>query len=227
VGADPGTLRIAFSTTAITGGAAHADCVAATQDAAKLCADLGHEVVEASPKVSAELYTLALASIWTTGAAWAIDRWARMLGREIAAEKFETSTWLLYEIGRQQTASQYLLAVEAAQIVARDMSKFLVNYDVWLTPTLDKPPVPIGHFSPTPEEPMQGWFRSGDFSSFTTICNLTGQPAMSVPLAWNAEGLPVGVQFVGRFGDEATLIRLAAQLEQARPWAQRRPPAPG
>jgi amidase len=126
-------------------------------------------------------------------------------------------------MGRQHSASAYLGALEAVQIIARDIAKFLTRYDVLLTPTLNEPPAQLGYFAPVPENPMQGWFRSGDFSAFTTICNLTGQPAMSVPLFWNTDGLPIGTQFIGRFGDEATLFRLAAQLEKARPWAGRRP----
>jgi amidase len=126
-------------------------------------------------------------------------------------------------MGKQQSASAYLLALEVVQIIARDIAKFLTKYDVWLTPTINEPPVQLGYFAPVPDNPMQGWFRSGDFSAFTTICNLTGQPAMSVPLFWNTEGLPIGTHFIGRFGDEATLFRLAAQLEEVRPWAGRRP----
>ncbi|TET15137.1 MAG: amidase, partial [Dehalococcoidia bacterium] len=127
-------------------------------------------------------------------------------------------------LGLQYSASAYLGAVEAAQLIARDVSRFLVSYDVWLTPTLSEPPVPLGTFDYNPDNPWQGLLREGEFVPFTTICNLTGQPAMSVPLFWNADGLPVGTQFIGRFGDEATLFRLAAQLEAARPWADRRPP---
>ena len=139
-------------------------------------------------------------------------------------DQFEPTTWLLYEMGRQHSASDYLGAIEAVQSMARDIGRFLVSYDVWLTPTLSEPPVPLGTFDYTPENPWQGQIREGNFTPFTLICNLTGQPAMSVPLFWNAEGLPVGTQFIGRFGDEATLFRLAAQLEAARPWAGRRPP---
>lgn len=224
VGADPSRLRIALSTIAITGGYVHADCISAVHDAAKLCTDLGHEVEEVSLPISAELYILALASIWTSGCAYSIDHWARKLGRQPTPDKIETATWTLYEMGRQQTASQYLLAIEAAQLISRDMSEFLLSYDILMTPTLNEPPVPIGYFAPAPDDPMQGWLRSGDFSAFTTICNLTGQPAMSVPLTCNVDGLPIGTQFIGRFGDEATLFRLAAQLEEVRPWTGYRPP---
>jgi len=100
----------------------------------------------------------------------------------------------------------------------------MLDYDVWLTPTLGEPPLPLGSFDSPPEHPMAGMARAVQFVPFTPVCNMTGQPAMSVPLYWNDQGLPIGTHFVGRFGDEATLFRLAAQLEAARPWAQRRPP---
>lgn len=98
------------------------------------------------------------------------------------------------------------------------------SYNVMLTPTLAEPPLPLGSFDSTREDPMAGLRRAGQFAPFTPICNATGQPAMSVPLYWNADGLPIGAHFIGRFGDEATLFRLASQLEAARPWANRRPP---
>jgi amidase len=98
------------------------------------------------------------------------------------------------------------------------------RYDVWLTPTIAEPPVPLGTFDSPPENPLQGILRMAAHIPFTPICNFTGQPAMSVPLYWNSDGLPVGTHFMGRFGDEATLFRLAAQLEQARPWADKHPP---
>jgi len=103
------------------------------------------------------------------------------------------------------------------------VARFFVDYDVWLTPTLGEPPVPLGTFDSPPDNPMHGIFRAATFVPFTPICNVTGQPAMSVPLFWNSENLPIGTQCVGRFGDEATLFRLAGELERARPWAGRRP----
>jgi amidase len=127
-------------------------------------------------------------------------------------------------MGRQQSASAYLVAVAVLQGVSRDIGHFFVNHDVWLTPTLAEPPVPLGTFDSPPENPLQGLARAAEFIPFTPICNVTGQPAMSLPLFWNADGLPVGTHFIGRFGDEATLFRLAAQLEAARPWASRHPP---
>jgi len=224
VGAAPGRLRIAYTTTAATGAPVHADCVSTVRQAVSLCADLGHEVVEAAPVVPGELVTQAFITLWSAMCAWSIDGLTLLTGRTPAPDQFETLTWALYEMGRQQSASAYLLAVTALQRVARDIARFFVDYDVWLTPTLPEPPVPLGSFDSTPENPLQGLFRAAAFVPFTPICNFTGQPAMSVPLFWNADGLPVGTQFIGRFGDEATLFRLAAQLEEARPWADRRPP---
>ena len=126
-------------------------------------------------------------------------------------------------MGRKVHAPDYLLALQLLQGLGRVMASFLVDHHVWLTPTLGEPPVPLGTFDSPPDNPLQGFFRTWEFVPFTPVCNCTGQPAMSVPLFWNAEGLPVGTHFVGRFGDEATLFRLAAQIEEARPWADRRP----
>jgi amidase len=127
-------------------------------------------------------------------------------------------------MGRQQTGSSYLLALQWLQKTSRDVAGFMEDYDVWLTPTLGEPPLKLGSFDATPENPMAGMRKAAEFVPFTPICNITGQPAMSVPLFRSDEGLPIGTHFVGRFGDEATLFRLAAQLEAARPWGNRRPP---
>lgn len=224
VGADPGRLLIAFTTSATTGVPVHADCVSAVRDAAELCAALGHDVVEGAPTVDARLLTRGFITLWSSGCAWAIDDWARRTGRTPTPEQFEPLTWALYERGLQNSAPTYLLAVQDLQRLARDIARFFARYDVWLTPTLAEPPVPLGSFDSPPEDPFRGLRRSGAFAPFTAIANVTGQPAMSVPLFWNPEGLPIGIHLIGRFGDEATLFRLAAQLEAARPWADRRPP---
>ena len=224
VGANPGRLRIAFTAQAPTGTPVHPDCVAAVKDAARLCADLGHEVVEAAPRIDGQTYTQNFIRVWIAGVAWTIDHWARRTGGTPRAELFETSTWALYEQGRAISAADYLLALEDAQRLARDLARFQADYDLWLTPTLGEPPLPLGTLDPAPDNPLAGFFRAATFVPFTPLINFTGQPAISVPLFWNDDGLPVGSHFVARFGDEATLFRLAAQLEQARPWADRRPP---
>jgi amidase len=224
VGAPPGKLRIAFSSQAYTGVPVHPDCVAAVEDAARLCAELGHEVTEAAPQLHAEMLSKAFFTIWAAGCAWTIDSYSFAVGRKPADEEIEPLTRVMIEFGRKRTAPEYLMAVQTLQIFARRIAQFMQNYDLILTPVLAEPPVPLGTFAPKPEDAMAGMKRSGLFAPFTAIQNMTGQPAMSVPLFWNDAGLPIGVQFAARYGDEATLFRLAAQLEAARPWADKHPP---
>ena len=223
VGADPGKLRIAFTTVAPSGASLHPDCVTAVNEAVTLCSNLGHEVAEASPAVDGEKLVPMFMTLWSAGCAWTIDSMALYTKREVSPEKFEPATWALYQMGRQQTGASYLLALQWLQRTSRDVARFMEDYDVWLTPTLGEPPLPLGSFDATPDDPMAGMRKAAQFVPFTPICNATGQPAMSVPLFWNDQGLPIGTHFVGRFGDEATLFRLAAQLEAARPWGNRRP----
>ncbi len=224
VGADPGKLRIAFSAATITGTPVAADCVAALHDAAKLCADLGHEVEEAAPAVNGALLTHAFNVIWAVGAALQVDAAALFAGRPATEDQFETLTWGLAQRGRTHDGPALLLALSVFQIIARGLAGFFQTYDIVLTPTLGEPPVPLGTFVSPPDDPLHGYDRAAEFVPYTPVYNVGGQPAMSVPLYWNAQGLPIGAHFVARFGDEATLFRLAGQLEQARPWAQRRPP---
>jgi amidase len=217
-------LRIAFTTAAATGAPVHPDCVKAVEDAARLCSDLGHDVVEAAPALNGEMITPMFMKLWSAGLAWTINGLAYVTGQTPAPEKFEPMTWALYQMGLKQSAADYLLAVQWLQLLSRDVARFMADYDAWLTPTLGEPPVPLGSFDSPDDNPLAGMARAGKFVPFTPLANLTGQPAMSVPLYWNEEGLPVGTHFFGRFGDEATLFRLASELEQARPWAARRPP---
>ena len=227
VGADPGRLRIAFSTTTATGAPVHPDCVAMVQDVAALCADLGHTVEEAglpSAEGTNAILTNAFMVLWLGGCAANVNGIALMTGRPPSAADYEPLTWALYERGKVYSASDYLIALRLLQQLARGLAHFFETYDLLLTPVLAEPPVPLGTFDAPPDDPMKAWARVAAFAPFTPIFNATGQPAMSVPLYWNREGLPIGAHFVARFGDEATLFRLAAQLEAARPWAGRRPP---
>jgi amidase len=224
VGAASGRLRIAFTTKARQGVDVHADCVRAVNEAALLCTELGHHVEESALDYDADSLARCFYRVWLGGSAWTADSWERETGRKITPDQVEPLTWALIEKGRQTNAGTYLLAIEDLQKLARDIARLFTRWDVWLTPTLAEPPVALGTFDSRPDDPMYGFFRSGKFMPFTAMCNVTGQPAMSVPLYWNSENLPVGTQFIGRFGDEATLFRLAAQLEEARPWANRRPP---
>jgi amidase len=223
VGADTGKLRIAFTTAAPTGVPIHPDCVRAVQETATLCSELGHEVVEAAPRIDGRRFAASFMTVWSAGGAQAVENAAILTGRNASADQFEDLTWALAEQGRGVSASAYLLAVNALQKIARQVARFFVDYDVWLTPTLAEPPPLLGSFDPQPGNPLYPLQRAAAFVPFTPICNVTGQPAMSVPLFWNKNGLPVGSHFVARFGDEATLFRLAAQLEAAQPWARRQP----
>jgi amidase len=224
VGSEGPRLRIAFTTRAATGAPVHPDCVKAVEDAARLCSELGHDLIEAAPALNGEMITPMFMTLWSAGLAWTINGMAYVTRQTPAPEKFEPMTWALYQMGLKQSAADYLLAVQWLQSLSRDVARFMSVYDVWLTPTLGEPPVALGSFDSPEDNPLAGMARAGKFVPFTPLANMTGQPAMSVPLYWNEEGLPVGTHFFGRFGDEGTLFRLASELEQARPWAGRRPP---
>lgn len=223
VGKDPGRFRIAFTTKAATEVKVHDDCQKAVMEAVSLCQSLGHEMEEAAPSINAPLLTQAFMTLWSGGCAWSIDSLSLVLGQKPAPEFFEPLTWALYEMGKKQTASSYLLSLTLLQRISREVAKFFAEYDLWLTPTLAMPPVELGFFDSPAEDPLYGLRRAEEFVPFTPLANATGQPAMSVPLYWNENGLPVGVHFVAPFGDEATLFRLASQLEAACPWFNRRP----
>ena len=223
-GTNPGRLRIAFSTQTPLGTVLHPDSLASVRDAANLCAELGHEVVEASPTFDAEAMWHSFTTILSAGFAWAVKDWERRLGREATPELLEPFVWAFTGRGREVSATDYLLALQDLQRISRDVARFFDDYDVWLAPSLGEPPVPLGTFAYSGGDPFEVRRRMTAFTPFTFVSNVTGQPAMSVPLYWNDDGLPMGSHFAGRFGDEATLFRLAAQLEEARPWAARRPP---
>jgi amidase len=157
------------------------------------------------------------------GCASIVEGAAFLTHQKPTPDRFEELTWELAQQGRALSGPAYLGTVSVLQRIARQVARFFGSYDIWLTPTLAEPPLPLGSFDALPGNPLYGFQRALAFVPFTPVCNVTGQPAMSAPLFWNAEGLPVGTHFVGRFGDDATLFRLAAQLEAARPWAARYP----
>jgi amidase len=221
---DPGRLRIAFTTAAPTGVEVHPDCVEAVAEAAALCTHLGHDVQEASPELDGKLFSRSYFTVFIVGIASEIDFLASRTGRAPTSDQFEPMTWALYQKGKEHSGVSYVTALETLHRIARGVAGFFRQYDLLLTPTLAEPPVPLGTFDSPPEDPMAGMKRVARFMAFTQLCNVTGQPAMSVPLHWNADGLPVGVHFMARFGEESTLLRLAAQLEAERPWMVRRPP---
>ncbi len=225
VGAAPGRLEIAFTTRAWSGHPVHPECVAAVSQAAKLCESLGHSVEEASPFIDEELHNKARRVIIGANTRMTLEARGKALGREPKPDDVETFTWAAAESGRELTASDYAGAIRALHQVGRVVGRFFTRYDLLLTPTMCEPPYKLGVLSMTGNNDPQAYLQAllGTIA-FTSLFNTSGNPAMSIPLHWSAQGLPIGVQFAAAFGDEATLFRLAAQLEAAQPWADRRPP---
>ncbi|HSZ37649.1 MAG TPA: amidase family protein [Acidimicrobiales bacterium] len=228
VASAPPRLRVAVMTAAPTGGRVDRACVAAVGEAANLCESLGHRVEGATLDVDGTAFTTHFINQWACGNAWAIADWESRLGRAVAERDVEPLSWALIELGRSINGPQYLRSIQELQKISRQIAEYFEHIDVLLTPTLGEPPAPLGTFDSPPGEPLAGLFRAADYVPFTPPFNVTGQPAISLPLHWDdadlPSALPIGVQFVGRFGDEETLLSLAGQLEQAAPWAGRRPP---
>ena len=225
VGAAPGRLRIALSTTVPAGVTVDPDCLAAVHDQARLCAELGHVVEEAEPPIDHEALWEAFAVIIASNVANTVNFREAALGRRARPDEMEQATWAFCEMGRSKVSgADYARAILIIHSLGRRLGNFLERYDVMLTPTLGKPPVRLGEIDMMDMDQERYRDRLRAYIPFTPVENAAGLPAISLPLAWNAEGLPIGIHFVGRFGDEATLLRLAAQLEQARPWESRRPP---
>ena len=222
VGVDPGKLRIAL---VLDSPAAPFDpeCRKAAAEAAKLCESLGHRVEETKLPLELAALNQTRAILVRVSVARVLEDRAMALGRRLAESDLEPVTWAIYQMGIRPSAVEYSRAIAAGQLSGLAMARFHQRYDVILGPTLAKPPVPLGILSLSRKD-VQGFFSDmSAFHNWAGLFNVTGQPSMSVPLYWTAEGLPIGMMFSARFGDEATLFRLAAQLEKARPWAKRRP----
>jgi amidase len=220
----PPPLRVAVLSASPVGSEVHADCVAAVQAAAARCEALGHRVEESTLTVDGDAFVTHFVNQWACANAWALADWEKRLGRAATEADLEPLSWGLVELGRSVNGGQYLVSVQELQSISRQVADYFEGIDVLLTPTLAEPPAPLGTFDSPPGEPLAGLFRAATYTPFTPPFNVTGQPGISLPLHWNEDGLPIGVQFVGRFGDEETLLALAGQLEQATPWAERRPP---
>jgi amidase len=217
----PKKLRIAFAGKKLDGSAFHPDCLAAVKHAAKICRDLGHEVEEGSPDLDQALLIPAFMALWGAGLANGIDTIAMLTQRKPTADDFEGTTWGLYEQGKRVSASEFIGAKAQLQMAGRVAARFHEKYDMWISPTLGAPPVKLGFFDMDERDVSKSFGAQIDYVPFTAMQNATGQPAINLPLYWNKENLPIGVQFVGRFGDEEGLLRLAASIEKAAPWAHR------
>ncbi|MDH6264798.1 amidase [Rhizobium sp. SG_E_25_P2] len=244
VGAAAGRLKIAVSARPLMGKAVDAEVIAGFDETVQLLADLGHDVVEATPPIDRERFSIDFVTILAAELRADLEETAEAAGAPLRYQDFDPQSFGLGLFGSALSASDYARASRRLSLAARQVAGFFEGYDLLLTPTLAKPPIPIGSLLPTEAEKRLirlvsaikgGWLlkkmglvkqlaeTTFDFMPWTAVFNVTGQPAMSVPLCWSAGGLPIGMQFVGRFGDEATLFRLAGQLEQARPWAGRKP----
>ncbi|MBM4439047.1 MAG: amidase [Candidatus Rokubacteria bacterium] len=223
VGRDPGRLRIALTTTSFNGAPVAPVCAEAAQAAAKLCAALGHSVEEARPEIDADALGAAVRIVIAANVRATLEARAAVAGRPLTAADVERNTWAFASVGTSTLAWEYAKSINVIHATGRRVARFFAGYDVLLSPTMCQPPQPLGvMYADYTDEGAYVRAVLGCIG-FTSLFNSAGNPAMSVPLAMSRDGLPIGVQFAGRFGDEATLFRLGAQLEAAQPWAGRRP----
>ncbi|MBM4269494.1 MAG: amidase [Deltaproteobacteria bacterium] len=226
VGRPPGKLRIGFRVR-LPGreDEAHPDCVAAVDATARLLESLGHHVEASSPQALDDPAGLGAGGVLSlVSVARELDRWRDRTGKEIGQADLETTTWAAAEIGRGVSGADFMRASDQANRLSRGLASWWADgFDVLLTPTLGDPPAPLGWLA-AGDEPFVSLDRWGRFLPFTMPFNLSGQPAISLPLCWSDSGLPIGVQLVAAYAREDILLRLAAQLEEARPWRDRRPP---
>jgi amidase len=224
--ADPGRLKIGLQISAPGGQfQPHRDCVDAVEATAKLLESLGHYVESSYPDaIDDPDYTQSFIQRWTAGIAWSLDHWSRKTGRRVDAGSVEGATWALAEMGRSIGGPEYLAALEYQQRTARRAAEWWSGgFDLLLSPTMGEPPTLLGVFADCPDNPAAPLFRSIPTAGFTAFWNATGQPAISLPLSLNKDGLPIGIQLVAAYGREDLLIRVAAQLERTQPWADRWP----
>ncbi|MGE0154347.1 MAG: amidase [Reyranellaceae bacterium] len=219
--ADPAPLTIAFSDATPEGSAVAPECRAAMADAARLLESLGHRLVPAAPKVDWAALDHAFFVVMAVQTQRVMQM--RAAGRPFDADDFEPVTWAMAEAGRGFSGVDYLTAIQTFHRIGRETAPFFQRHDLLLTPTLAQLPPALGVLS-TETDDLGGYLkRTFEFAPYTRLFNVTGQPAMSLPLHWTPAGLPVGVQIAGAYGGEALLFRLAFQLERARPWAGRDP----
>jgi len=243
VGRDPGTLRVALSSISLYGRQVDPACAAAVADAAELFAELGHEVEEAEPALDTEALARAYLTQVAASTSAAVRAHEARVGRRSRPGDWEAPTWFLVQLGDRLSARRLEEARALHHQTAQVMADFHSRYDLWLTPTMPHPPVQLGALALSAADrfalaalrvaPSRRLMEvaleqlaadSLERSPNTQLFNQTGQPAMSLPLAWSDDGLPLGVQVAAAYGREDLLVRVASQVEQARPWAHRHPP---
>lgn len=226
VSTEPRRLRIALSTRFRDSAKPDAACVEAALSAAKLCEELGHDVIEATPEIPYTQMVEVCYDLYTIATYTAIEDMARNSGRMPTFNTLETPTLATYEKGRAMTATHLARRLDEMTAMSRTMGRFMTEYDVLLTPSCSRIAQPLERLSRHnySDGDLSYWYDEGECYTFMPLFSITGQPAMVLPLYWTANNLPMGVQFSAAIGNESVLFRLAGQLECARPWAKRRPP---
>ena len=225
LGIDPGRLRIGMLDHHPFGGPVHEECATAARNTATLLESLGHHVEPAFPPAMANPeFARRFGALWSTNMGVGLERVAAQLGRPLVADDVEPVNQAQADFARNVSGVDYALALAANVEFRRAVQQWWADgWDLLLTPTLGEPPVEVGTFANDPDNPMAPMVRAAQFVVFTPAFNASGQPAISLPLHWTPAGLPVGVQLVAAYGREDVLLRVAAQLEVAQPWAHRRP----
>ncbi|HJQ60792.1 MAG TPA: amidase [Vineibacter sp.] len=224
VGRDPGKLRIALCTTPWNGEPVDAECRQAAEDAAKLCESLGHNVTIARPEFDWPSFRDATRVLVGANTLNTLQQRAKVIGKALEASDVEPLVWSIAELGMKYTATDYARSINTIHAVGRIVARFFTSHDLLLTPTMCAPPWPLGVLSLSSTDTDAYLTAVNRSIGFTSLFNAAGNPAASLPLHWTKQGLPVGVQFIAPFGDEARLFQVAAQLEGAKPWKDRRPP---
>jgi amidase len=222
----PERLRIAWSVTPASGTRVDPECEQAVRETVRLLESLGHTLIEDRPRYDWDAFLENVHVIWAAFGVTSVDFAATATGRKPGPDNLEAVTLACYEDGKRYSAADLVNAMAHGNLVSRQVGTFFEKVDVLLTPTIARLPAPLGEINQDRKGmTAREWTRQVfSYCPFTPLFNTTGQPAISLPMHWSASKVPVGVQLAGRFGDEATLLRLAAQLEQARPWRATRPP---
>lgn len=223
VDTEPEALRIAFTTTAKSGVPVDPQYVAAVHETAAWLEDLGHRVEERTPDYDGQALGNAVRTIIGGNMMAAVRAHAARTGREPGPEDLEKAIHRRIALGDEHTATDYAAAVQTMHRCGRAVGEFMTDWDVLMSPTVARPPLGIGDLDTNTDDVQTFLANLYGFIPFTAVFNATGQPAMSVPLHQDTDGLPIGIQFAARFGDEATLFRVAGQLERTHPWGERRP----
>jgi len=222
IGAPVERLRIGYQTQTPAGSPSHPDVVRAVEETARLLSELGHEVESANVAGLDASYNEAYVTVLGSAVARDVARWSERLGHDITDE-LEPSNAFFAAMGNAYTSVDYIGGIEVMQAWSRRVATWWDDHDILVVPTSPEPPVPLGELAPDKLDPAVG-ARMGHLVSFCAPFDVTGQPGISLPLHFNDEGSPIGVQLVGAYGREDVLLRVSAQLEEARPWCDRRPP---